>query len=436
MKANFQIILVAVFLAFAVFSVLIFSGILSIGSSTNSSTLPQGKVVIWGTFPSLEMGNAFDAINTTNGTLTIKYVEQPKDKYQQNLVEAFAAGTGPDMFFVTEDMLLRNKNFIYTLPYASYPEKLFRDSFIDGADIYLNKDGVSAIPIVVDPLVMYYNKTLLANEAIVTPPVYWDELFLLVDKLTKKKTDGTISQSMIALGSYENINHAKDILSLLLMQGGNPIVVRNNDLLTSTLKDRFNLPVAPIDSVIPFYTSFSNASDSAYSWNRGLISSYDMFIGGKLAFYLGRASELFKIESVNPNLSFDVTSILQTRGTSTIRTYGKIYGLAISSKSPNQATSIGVLGLITSPDAMQKISTTLSLPPTLRSLLATLPKDPYLYSFFQSAIVTRSWLDPESTATDKMFSELISNVLSNKLSLSDAVLKADGQLRVLLPNNL
>ena len=93
MKANFQIILVAVFLAFAVFAVLIFSGILPIGNSTNSSTLPQGKVVIWGTFPSLEMGNAFDAINTTNGTLTIKYVEQPKDNYQKNLVEAFAAGT-------------------------------------------------------------------------------------------------------------------------------------------------------------------------------------------------------------------------------------------------------------------------------------------------------------------------------------------------------
>ena len=49
-----------------------------------------------------------------------------------------------------------------------------------------------------------------------------------------------------------------------------------------------------------------------------------MFTSGKLAFYLGRASELFKIQSVNPNLSFDVSSMLQTRGTNTKRTYGEI----------------------------------------------------------------------------------------------------------------
>jgi ABC-type glycerol-3-phosphate transport system substrate-binding protein len=436
MKVNFQTIFLAIFLAFFVFAVLIFSGILPIGKSKNSGSAPQGKITIWGTFPSLELSKVFDSINNANRDLIIVYTQKPQSTYQQALIEAFATGTGPDMFFISEDMILKNKPFIYTLPYASYQEKVFRDTFIDGAEIYLDNDGVIGLPIVIDPLVMYYNKTLLANAGVALPPEYWDEIFPLVDKFTKKKTDGTISESTIALGTFDNITHAKDILSLLLMQGGNPIMVRNGSAVNSTLKERFSLPVSPIESVLAFYNSFSNASDRAYSWNRGLLPSYDMFTGGKLAFYLGRASELFKIEAINPNLSFDVTNVPQTRGTSTIRTYGKIYGLVINKKSPNTASAFGVLGLMTTDENLQNIATALSLPPSSRLLLAKLPNDPYLYSFFKSAIVVRSWLDPESSATDKIFSNLISNVLSNKLKLSDAVSKADDEIKALLPSNL
>lgn len=434
MKVNFQIILIAVFLAFFIFAVLIFSGILPIGKASNTASTTKGRVVIWGTFSATEMSPVIKSITTAD--LSVGYVQKPASEYQQSLLEAFAKGNGPDMFFVSDDMILKDKSFIYTLPYASYPEKLFRDTFIDGADIFLNSTGVTALPIITDPLVLYYNKTLLANEGIVSPPAYWDEMFPLVDKLTKKKSDGTINQSMIALGTYDNISHAKDILSLLLMQGGNPIVVRDVDKITTTLKDRFNLTTSPIESVLSFYTSFSNSQDSAYSWNRGLLSSTDMFTGGKLAFYLGRASELFRIESVNPNLSFDVTSVPQTRGTLVNRTYGKIYGLAISSKSANNTTAIGVLGLITTPENLKLISTSFSLPSVSRTILTTLPQDPYLYSFYRSAITVRSWLDPDSELTDKIFSELISNVLSNKLTGVGAISKAHDEIKALLPNNL
>lgn len=436
MKANFQTIFLAIFLAFFVFGVLIFAEILPIGKSSKSSNTLKGTVTVWGTFPTSEISTVFDQIGSDNNELVLTYVQKPASEYQQLLVEAFAIDKGPDMFIISEDMIIKNKQYIYVLPYASYAEKLFRDTFIDGADIYLNKEGIVALPIVVDPLVMYFNKTLLANEGLAVPPTYWDELFPLADKLTKKKTDGTISQSMIALGAFENISHAKDILALLLSQGGNPLVVRNADVLTSTLKEGFSLPTPPIESVLKFYTSFSNASDSAYSWNRGLISSSEMFTGGKLALYIGHASELFRIESINPNLSFDVTSVPQTKGTSTVRTYGKIYGLAISKKSPNSVTAFSVLGLLTDQEKAKVIATSLSLPPARRSLLTTLPEDPYLYSFFKSAIVTRSWLDPNNKETDRIFSELISNVLSNKLNLESAISKADSELKAVLPSKL
>lgn len=435
MKVNFQIILIAVFLAFFIFAVLIFSGILPIGKTHNPSTSTsiKGHIIIWGTLPGSGLTELFKYTSTKD--LTFTYVQKPVDQYQQLLIEAFAKGDGPDLFFITEDMVLKNKTFLYTIPYTTYSEKIFRDTYIDGADIYMDSDGINAIPIVVDPMVMYYNKTFLDNEGVSLPPTYWDELFPLVDKLTKKKSDGTISQSTIALGTYDNITHAKDILSLLLMQSGNPITIRNGNLVSSNLKGKFNLNISPIESVLSFYTSFSNALDSAYSWNRGLLPSIDMFTGSKLTFYLGRASELFKIESVNPNLSFNVTNVPQTRGTNVIRTYGKIYGLAISNRSLNSAINYSVLGLLTTPDNIKNISAGLSLPPANRVLLTNLPANPYLDSFFRSAIVTRTWLDPESLATDKIFGDLLSNVLSNKLTVSAAVAKADEQINSLLSNN-
>jgi ABC-type glycerol-3-phosphate transport system substrate-binding protein len=121
-------------------------------------------------------------------------------------------------------MVQRFGDFIYKIPYTSYAEKTFRDAFIDGANVYLANDGVLGFPIMVDPMMLYYNKDIFSNEGLVSTPQYWDQLFGLSSKLTKKKDDGTILQSMIALGRYDNISHSKDILATLLLQSGNSII--------------------------------------------------------------------------------------------------------------------------------------------------------------------------------------------------------------------
>jgi hypothetical protein len=152
-----------------------------------------------------------------------------------------------------------------------------------------------------------------------------------------------------------------------------------------------------------------------------------------LAFYLGHASELFKIQSMNPNLSFDVAQILQTKGVPTKRTYATIYAIAVNKKSPNATAGFGVAGLLTAGDNAKNFAIALSLPPASRALLADRPTDPYLFTFFNSAVMSRSWADPNSTATDGVFSELIQNIVSSRYQTSDAINKAHGQLNLLIP---
>jgi ABC-type glycerol-3-phosphate transport system substrate-binding protein len=124
---NFQTILVAVFLAFAVFAVLIFSGLIKIGSSTSTSGL-QGKIVVWGTFSSSDVKNSLDSIESVNKNLSLSYVGKDPATYSQDLIEAFANGNGPDLFIISPEMIKKNASFIYKIPYVSYPEKTFTDS--------------------------------------------------------------------------------------------------------------------------------------------------------------------------------------------------------------------------------------------------------------------------------------------------------------------
>ncbi len=431
--SNFQTILVAVFLAFFVFAVLIFSGIINIGGISGDKAVPQGKIVVWGTFSEPDVPRVFEDLSAENRELNISYIRKPESTYAQSLLQAFAAGTGPDIFFITPDMVIENEAFVFKLPYENYPEKTFRDAFVDGSDVFLASDGVIGFPMVVDPLVLYYNRDILSNEGIATPPVYWNDLFPLVSRLTKKRVDGAITQSLIPLGLFDNVNHAKDIIATLFLQSGNPIMKRVESGYTTVLSEDSQASKLTGDAILDFFTSFSDPSKESYTWNRALPTAFDMFTAGKSAFYLGRASELFRIQSANPNLSFDVTQMLQTKDAPAKRTFGQIYAIAVNKKSMNATTAFTVAGLLSSGDMAKNFAAAVSLPPASRTLVANRPKDPYLFTFFDSAVITRSWLDPNTKATDAVFGELVQNVVSNKLSSTDAISKTNSQLELLIP---
>ncbi len=428
---NFQTILTAVFVAIFVFAVLVFSGMLDIGRKDIPTTGLTGSIVVWGTFDGKSMDSILSQVDPSKESeLSISYVKKDIDTYQSELIESFADGTAPDLFIITPDMVIRNDKFVYKTTYESYPEKIFRDTYIDGADIYLGADGVYAFPLLVDPMVMYYNKNLLSNEGIATTPSYWDELFNLNSKLTKKNANGGIEKSMIALGGYNNINNAKGILSTLFLQSNNFITLRDGKEYVASFNTGDD--AVSVDKALDFYMNFSRSTNSAYSWNKSLPNSLDMFTSGKLAFYLGYASELFNIESMNPNLSFDITKVPQLRGGENKRNYGKIYAVAINKKSTNLGTAVSVASKLGTTDVAKTLSTNFSLPPATRAFLSEKPKQAYLYSFWDSAIISRSWIDPDKEKTDKIFSDMIDSIFLGGETITGAIRSMTEQLALLL----
>ena len=60
------------------------------------------------------------------------------------------------------------------------------------------------------------------------------------------------------------------------------------------------------------------------------------------------------------------------------------------------------------------------------------PKQTYLYSFWDSAIISRSWIDPDKKKSDKIFENMIDGVLLGGDTTSGALRNAGDQLNLLL----
>jgi len=421
MKSNFQIILLGVFVVFILVGIVIFASI----KGGSNQDLPQ--VSIWGTVDDQIFSSFLNKyiIDNDRQQLKISYVQVSSENFEQTLIEALAGGRGPDIVILPQNMIVKQQDKIYHIPYQVYDERTFSDTFIDEGGLFLWDDGIVGFPFVVNPLVMYWNKDIFSSETIATYPKYWDEFFGLNEKLTKLDSKLNIKRSAVALGEYVNINYAKDVLSAMIFQAGNPIVEKNNNGgVTAVLNQRYSANLNPAEAALSFYTEFSNPAKLAYSWNRAMSTSKDSFISGNLAVYLGKASDIKEIRTKNPNLNFDVALLPGLRDSKTKVTFADIQGLAILKTSKNISASLSVVNELTS-NASQSVWMGISLlPSTRRDLLGKSGLPAYMSVFNDSAIMAHGWLDPDSSITDKIFKEMIESVTSGKARVSEAVNRA------------
>lgn len=431
MKGNFQLITIIVFIVLAIFGILVFSNAIPIGNSNTPGSL--GTVVLWGTVKSAMMAPLLEDFNSANPTFVVQYVQKSADTFDQDLLEALASGTGPDMFFLPDNLAFHYAKKIFTIPYTSYPLASFKNNFAGAGEVFLTSGGILAFPIVIDPLMMYYNRSILDANGIVYPPVFWDEISALVPSLTKKDDSNRIIKSAVALGHFSNVTNAKDIISTLFMQAGNPIVSEKNGVFDSSLNTSNQIyDVNYLGSILKFYTDFADPNKNVYSWNKSFPNSNDVFSAENLAFYFGFASELASLVNRNPNQNFLAAPFPQIRTANTKLTGAHVTGIALLSSSKNFNTAFTAASLLATGDFASKFASALGVAPARRDLLAVKPKDAYSPIFYNSALYARSWLDPSPKDTDDIFRRMVDAVLSNTMTAGDAIRDASAKLSLLL----
>ena len=106
--------MIIVFIALAIFGILVFSGAIPIGN--NNEVGGQGTVFLWGTFKTGIIAPLLEDFNNANPTFVVRYVEKTPETFDHDLLEALASGTGPDMFFLPDNLALGYSNKIFTIP--------------------------------------------------------------------------------------------------------------------------------------------------------------------------------------------------------------------------------------------------------------------------------------------------------------------------------
>ncbi len=270
--------------------------------------------------------------------IKIDYSKQSIEQYKDKLVTRSNSGSAPDIFRFHNTWIPQLSNLLLPLPTSVISKEDFSNNFYPVARADLIKNGaIYGIPLQIDTLSLYINRDLF-QAAGLNAPTTWIEFGNDARQLTVKDDKNNIITAGAAMGTYSNITHAPDIISMLFAQDG----VSPNDVSV-------NLQAA--SDALNYYSSF--ALPSANVWNETLDQSIKAFAYGSLAMYFGYSGDFFTIKSMSPSLSFDVYPVPSLPGQNiTIASY---WAEGISSKTKHQKEAILFMQYLAKKETAQKL---------------------------------------------------------------------------------
>ena len=399
-----------------VLSILIFSGKIPLGKKAEQAA---GTVVLWGTLPDAQMSAITQAFNPQAKTYSVRYKYIPEATFNQQLLEALASGTGPDMIIAPYQTILSQSARLYPFPIA---EKNFKDLYVDGASVLYSGNGAYALPVSIEPMVLFYNRTLFSKHGIVNPPAYWDEIVTIAPTLTIRQ-NGTFAESAIALGT-PGTAYAKDIMMSIVSQlGQSPVITVPGQLGNSFYSVQVNEPVTEGSEVLPlstaarFFTQFGDPGQNTFTWSDSLGDAADIFVGEKLAMYIGYSGEFPALRSRNPRAELEMTYLPQTRGYNTFSMGMRMYAIGTLKSTKNPQAALTAASQFAGAGVSPSIAAIVGAVPALRAYAGTSGLDPVVA---RSMLVARGWLDLYANQSDLYMQTMIADLINYRYGVSDA----------------
>ncbi|MDB5244821.1 MAG: hypothetical protein JWN18_691 [Parcubacteria group bacterium] len=404
------------------------------GKNTDNTV---GPVVIWGTLPKEGIQTMLTVLAQTDQTIkSVTYVQKSEATLPTDLAAAIATGAGPDLVLASQEDLQPLSRFITTIPLDTLPTSAFVNTFVSEASLLTAAGGAGyyGVPFLVDPLVLFSNRSILSSSGVARVPATWEALVGLVPTIAVTTPSRQINRSLIGLGTYENVDNARGILSTLFLQTGVPIAgySQSGQLVADLGQTAVGTGVVPGRSVLSFYTQFADPSKISYTWNAALRHSESMFLTGDSALYLAYASRAAFLRAANPNIDIGVAPIPQPATAATKSVYGLLYSFMIPLGSHNPNGAFQTAALLTNSTQQSVAAQATGLAPATLGQLATLPADPTGSVSYAEALYAKGWLSPSPSNTDQVFSSMITNVNSGRFTLDTALANAQQALAALL----
>lgn len=432
---------------------------------------------MWGVFDdSHEYGQVIDAYQEAHPFVTgVSYRKfADAETYRKELLNYLAAGTGPDIFMIHNTWLPEFENKVVPAPKYLINEVEFKDNFVDVvADDFYVHNQVYGVPLSVDSLALYYNKDIFNSAGIIAPPKTWDDLDTIVERITQIGRYGNIKQSGIALGTWENINRATDILIVMMMQLG--VTMSDKDSGEATFNDPITIAgeaQTPAKDALEYYTAFARASQPIYTWNSKMDYSIDEFYEGDTAMMINYSWHYDTIQAKNAKLNFGVSELPQfyTDRIGDQVNYANYWVWVVAKNKDESVTQDGVvitdemrtleswqfLKALTFPtedgmtiyNALSQQPMFLQFPYDLteeylrigdkpagrRDLIEKQKSDLKLRPFVNGNLIAQSWYQRNSKDVEKVFGNMIENIYFGNVSISEALKVAENRITQLIQN--
>lgn len=448
----------------ATFFLVIVVALSGCGCKESSPHLYDLSLEVWGPLDqSIALREIFDNYVMLNPNINgITYKKISYDTYQKELVDALAAGQGPDIFMMNNLELPSFEDKIAPAPSQMdtlvINEQKFRNNFVDvAAEDFVSEGKIYGVPLSVDSLALYYNKDLFNQAGIAVPPASWNEFISDIIKLTNVDSFGNIIQSGAAIGTVYNINRSTDILNLIMIQNGTQMIDdRGQASFAKATYEADSRGVYPGGEALSFYTQFADSRSPYYSWNSNMHYSIDAFSEGQTAMMLNYSWNVETVKAKSPKLNFAIASVPQFENklaANTANYWGYAVAKNATSKTPANAPTVSndtrvkeawrfltyfstkPDGTFSGADSGSGIGTKVNpnfdpavtfllktgQPAARRDLVELQKTDPQIGVFAAGNLIAKSWRQKDSKAVELIFAEMIDSVNKGQNSVTDAI---------------
>ncbi len=299
----------------------------------------QVTLTYWGLWESEGiMQQAINGFEREHPNIKVKYVRQDIKEYRERLTTRIPNGNGPDIFRYHNTWFPMLGRLLSPLPESVITKPELQKAYypVVQKDIVYN-GALYGIPLQIDTLALFVNKDIFSAGGINVPKT-WDEFNAATRTLTVKDETGKIKTAGAAIGTFDNIDHAPDILSLLFLQNG-----ANVENLAETPENA--------SDALTFYTSFAQGEGNI--WDETLANSLVMFAQGNVGMYFGYSWDVFAITAANPSLSFAVYPVPSIPGRDV--TLASYWVEGVSRKSTHQKEAMEFMHYLAKQETQQKL---------------------------------------------------------------------------------
>jgi len=406
--------------------------------SLGGGKIQEATLQFWGVFDEdIFYRDTIAQFSKDNPGVRVIYRKFNFEDYESQLIDSFAAGTGPDVWLMHNTWLPKHADKIQPLPLDSVKDrgdlltfKDFQNQFVDVSVEDLTINGqIYAMPLYVDTLALYYNKDILNTVGVVSPPKTWEEFNDVVRKIVVFDSRGNISRAGGAIGTARNINRSSDVLMLLMLQSG---VKMTDDSFSSATFSRSVENINVGETALQYYTDFANPAKQVYTWNDSQHYSIDAFVNGETAMMFNYSHHIKTIRDKSARFNFGVTPMPQISGAPVVINFANYWAPTVSKQSPNFDAAWKFISYLTSAQGSVSYINYSNRPSARRDVIEQQKNDPDIGPFASQALSARSWYQVDSSAIETIFADMIDDVNFGRASIRQAVQTAENKVSILM----